>query len=119
LEFLYPLPAQFQSIQNQRVLDSLGKNGDKLTKERPVDHWIYFKSATDVDDFLSKIKDDGFEIVDNDYDVQFGDAPFRLHISRTDKVDYDSIDDYVLYLWKLAGDCNGEYDGWETSVEKD
>jgi regulator of RNase E activity RraB len=34
-------------------------------------------------------------------------------------VDHHSVDDYVLDLWQLAAACNGDYDGWETSVEKD
>jgi hypothetical protein len=39
-EFQYPLPRQFQSIQNRRVLYQLEKNGDTLVKERRVDHWF-------------------------------------------------------------------------------
>jgi len=118
-DFLYPLPNQYQSIENRRVIACLQKEGDNLTKERPVDHWIYFKDEIDRDNFLSKIKNDGFDIIDNDYDARFGELAFRLHISRIDKVDYNSVDDYVLKLWKFAGECGGEYDGWETSVEKD
>jgi len=115
--FLYPLPSQFQSIQNRRVLENLEKNGDPLTKERQVDHWIFFKTAADRNGFLEKIKDEGFDIVNSDFNKEFGETPFRLRISRVDKVDYGSVDDYVLMLWRYAGECNGEYDGWETRVE--
>jgi uncharacterized protein (TIGR01619 family) len=117
--FLYPAPNQFQSIQNRRVIDNLVKNGDKLTKAREVDHWIYFKTELDRKSFLIKIKNDGFTIVDNDLDKPIGEFPFSLHIKRIDKVDQTSVDEYVIYLWKLANECNGDYDGWETSVEKD
>lgn len=34
LNFIYPNPRQFQSIQNRRVVDNLEENGDPLTKER-------------------------------------------------------------------------------------
>jgi regulator of RNase E activity RraB len=34
-------------------------------------------------------------------------------------VDLRTINDVVLDLFDLAGECAGEYDGWETSVEKD
>ncbi|OKS86169.1 DUF695 domain-containing protein [Mucilaginibacter polytrichastri] len=118
LDFLYPLPSQMQSIQNRRVINSLEKNGDPLTKERQVDHWLFFKTETGRDLFLSKIAEEGFNIVTNNYDKDLGDTPYRLQISRIDKVDYNSIDDYVIMLWKLAAKCDGEYDGWETSVEK-
>jgi uncharacterized protein (TIGR01619 family) len=117
--FLYPLPYQYQSIKNRRVIGSLAKRGDSLSKERRVDHWIFFKDAIGRDNFLAKIKDDGFAIESNDYNAQFGALPFRLRISRTDKVDHNSVDNYVSQLWKLADECSGEYDGWETSVEND
>jgi uncharacterized protein (TIGR01619 family) len=116
-EFLYPLPQQFQSIQNRRVIGNLERGGDKLTKERPVDHWIYFKTEQDKRQFWDKIKNDGFKIVADDHDKSFGDRPYRLHISRVDKVDQNSVDEYVIHLWNLAGEFNGDYDGWETSIE--
>jgi uncharacterized protein (TIGR01619 family) len=116
-DFLYPLPQQLQSIQNRRVIANLEKGGDKLTKERPVDHWIYFKTEQDKRQFWDKIKNDGFKIVTDDHDKSLGENPYRLHISRVDKVDQNSVDEYVIHLWKLAGELNGDYDGWETSIE--
>lgn len=119
LDFLYPAPQQFQSIQNRRVIEQLERAGDKLTKPREVDHWLFFKLESDRALFLTKIKADGFTIVDKDYDRKLGELPYRLRIKRIDKVDWNSVDDYVIHLWKLATECNGDYDGWETSVEKD
>jgi uncharacterized protein (TIGR01619 family) len=116
-DFLYPLPQQFQSIQNRRVIDNLEKGGDKLTKQRPVYHWIYFKTEQGKKQFWDRIKNDGFKIVTDDYDKSLGESPYRLHISRIDKVDQSSVDEYVIHLWKLAGEFNGDYDGWETSIE--
>ena len=115
--FLYPSPQQFQSIQNRRIIDQLEKNGDKLTKMRDVDHWIYFNTKTDRDHFLKKIMYDGFTIVSQDYDKTSGGLPYKLHIKRIDKVDWNSVDGYVIYLWELANKFNGVYDGWETSLE--
>ena len=118
-DFLYPSPQQFQSIQNRRIIDQLEKNGDKLTKMRAVDHWIYFRTKKDQDLFLDKIKFDGFTLMTQDYDKKSGGLPYKLHIKRIDKVDWNSVDSYVIYLWKLANDFNGVYDGWETTVEVD
>jgi hypothetical protein len=39
-------------------------------------------------------------------------------IERVDKVDPNSIDDVVINIWQIARDLGGDYDGWETSVEK-
>lgn len=118
-EFMYPNPRQFQSIQNRRVIDNLEKNGDTLTKARPVDHWIYFKTEEDRNTFLSKIENLNFKIISKDEKTSVGDFPYKLHISRVDNIDHDSVDDYVLDLWEFANECNGDYDGWETTVEKE
>jgi uncharacterized protein (TIGR01619 family) len=118
LGFMYPNPRQFQSLQNRRVIDNLEKNGDTLTKPRQVDHWIYFKTDNDRNAFLSKIENLNFNIISKDEKTSFGDFPYKLHISRMDNVDLDSVDEYVLSLWQFAEECNGDYDGWETSVEK-
>lgn len=118
-DFLYPLPQQYQSIQNRRVIEQLEKGGDKLIKAREVDHWIYFKTANDRETFLKGINKDGFSVVNQDFDKTLGELPYKLHIKRVDKVDQNSVDEYVIYLWKLAAECNGDYDGWETSIEKD
>ena len=118
-DFLYPLPQQFQSIQNRRVIDQLEKGGDKLTKEREVFHWIYFKSNSDRVKFLEKIKNDNFSIVSKDSDESWGEFSHRLQIKRIDKVDQNSVDEFVIHLWKLANEIGGDYDGWETSIEKD
>lgn len=118
-DFLYPLPQQFQSIQNRRVIDQLQKGGDKLTKEREVFHWIYFKSDSDREKFLEKIKNDNFSVVDKGSDKSWGEFAYRLQIKRVDKVDQNSVDEYVIYLWKIANEIGGEYDGWETSIERD
>lgn len=117
--FMYPNPRQFQSIQNRKVVDNLEENGDPLTKERQVDHWIYFNTINDRERFLSKIKDDGFQIINQDFDKKSSDFPYSLQIARVDKVDIDSVNDYTLNLWELAEECNGNYDGWETSVERE
>lgn len=117
--FMYPDPRQFQSIQNRRVVDNLEENGDPLTKERQVDHWIYFNTENDRETFLSKIKDQNFQIINQDFDKESPDFPYSLQIARVDKVDIESVNDYILNLWELAEECNGNYDGWETSVEKE
>lgn len=118
-DFLYPTPQQYQNIQNRRVIEHLEKGGDNLTKEREVFHWIYFKSESDRENFLEKIKNDNFSIVDKGSDKSWGEFAYRLQLKRVDKVDQNSVDEYVIYLWKLANEIGGDYDGWETSIEKD
>jgi len=44
---------------------------------------------------------------------------YQLRISRVDSVGPGEVDECVLYLWELANELGGNYDGWETSVEND
>lgn len=117
-EVLYPSEFEMQVIQNGRVIENLEEHGDKLEKERQVDHWIYFRSASDRENFLDAIKEKHFEIVNKD-EISIEETPFQLQISRIDKVDYESANEYVMYLWQKSQEFNGDYDGWETFVIRD
>ena len=114
---IYPNEMDFQSISNRSVLENLEKNGDDLTKAREVFHWIYFNNEIDRKKYIDEVVKENFEVAEKTYDKKI-ELPFGLQIKRIDYVGYDKIDEYTLYLWKLAQEKNGDYDGWETSVEK-
>ncbi len=117
-EFLYPTPRAYQTILNHRVLTSLEKSGDHHDIEREVTHWIYFQSADDRDRYLNAAIQKGYKVVALDEDAEREERQFGLRVSRSHAVDFRTIDDAVLELFDLAGECGGDYDGWETSVEK-
>jgi hypothetical protein len=108
-------PEEFQSGENAKVIAQLVKAGDILTKERPVEHWIYFKSETDRKSFETKVLKDGFRVT-GESKVDAPIYPYQLRIIRSDKVDQISVNGYVMDLWRLAHESNGDYDGWETEV---
>ena len=117
-DFLYPLPRQLQVIQNRRVVEQLEKNGDSLTKPREVFHWIYFKTKDELNQFENYTSSLGFETKNKGETKQLEQYQFVISISRVDKVGYGDIDEYTLDLWQKASELNGDYDGWETSVEE-
>ena len=107
---------QVEIESNQKVLKALKKEGDKLIVARDVFHWIYFSTEKDQNEYLKEVESKGFLFVSsNKIDDKY---PFQLQIKRFDKVDKESVDQYVIYLWQTAINHNGDYDGWETSVEK-
>ena len=117
-ELLYPLTIQMQSIHNQKVVDNLRNNGDKLDVKRPVDHLIYFKTEPDLARFLNEIKGKGFEVVSRER-TDLEEYTWSVLLRRDDPVDPKSVDDYVLYLWQKALDANGDYDGWGSTIVKE
>lgn len=116
--YMYPDNAIMQTISNRAVIENLQSHGDSLEVARPVDHWIYFQNEDDSTNFLNAVKSLGFEIVNKINLAEKEHHPFQLQISRIDHVDLQSIDTCTLQLWKLAQQCCGEYDGWETQIIK-
>ncbi len=118
LNVLYPGPEELQLIRNRHVVESLERNGDTLTVARPVFHWVDFRSQDQRMEFIAEVKRLGFR-VPTEHEGERGDEfPSRVTIERIDHVDWKSINDVTLMLYRLALQFSGNYDGWETSVEK-
>ncbi len=115
---LYPTPREMERIQNRIVVDDLRKKGDMLTAPRKVDHFIFFKTEADRKRFAGIVQDSGFVVEHAGQEIGINDFPFSLQVSRIDKVDYNSIDTVSLFLWELAMQHFGRYNGWETFVVK-
>lgn len=115
-EVLYPSEDDLQRMSNRKVIKNLTDAGDDLSKPRAVDHWIYFKSSEGRSAFIKMIGSEGFQTISEQR--HDGEYPFSLHIRRVDNVDQSSIDAVVLMLCAMAKKMDGDYDGWETSVER-
>ena len=118
LKFLYPNEETQEFMKNQKVIDKLVAGGDKLIKSRQVDHWIYFSNINHRDAFETMIVKEGFKIESKEK-LDKLDVPYKLHISRIDKVDAESINKETLDLKHKAKLMNGDYDGWETFIVKE
>jgi uncharacterized protein (TIGR01619 family) len=114
--FLYPSSISYQSIMNRRVLDYMEEQGDKLEKERQVDHWIYFKSEKERSQYEIEVQKKGFKITSKNSDSENGEIKYQLVISREDKVSRNEIDSFTIELWEMANKLNGDYDGWEAPL---
>ncbi|MDR2917550.1 MAG: DUF695 domain-containing protein [Tannerella sp.] len=116
--FLYPSEYEYQTIQNQRVLMSLEEHGNDPEKEREVDHWIYFKTAGDMENYIRKVEETGYKVLSNtklDDDKTY---PYQLNISRQDNTVWSRVNDYVWELIVLANENDGNYDGWGCPIAK-
>ena len=117
-EFLYPSQEIMDYLGDQRVVEALIEAGDNLSKARRVDHWAYFKDESKMESFKKEIKKLNFKI-ENSTKIDDKSTPFMVHFYRDDKVDLDSIYSITSALRTLAISYEGDYDGWETSVEKE
>jgi regulator of RNase E activity RraB len=95
----------------------LEKNGDKLTNARPVSHWAYFATPVDRKAFLVEATRRGFTITDDSTGTgEPSRRPCGVTLEKVHSI--DKIDDVTIELFRLALLHDGEYDGWETSVQK-
>jgi hypothetical protein len=117
LTFLYPNEETMEYIENEKVIMHLTKEGDDLSKSRPVDHWLYFKTQADRESFLKYALQEKYKIESKEY-IEKRPLHYQLHLSRTDKVDIVSISSITIKLRRKAKELNGAYDGWETFVIK-
>jgi len=117
LDLLYPSPEEFQRIKNRRVVEVLEQHGDQLAKARPVSHWAYFPTPGARNAFLAEVTGRGFTIADGSTDAgEPSPHPYGVTLEKVDSI--DQIDDVTIELFRLARSHDGEYDGWETAVEK-
>jgi hypothetical protein len=120
LDVLFPSDDDLERIKNRHVVESLEKEGDALQIARIVNHLAYFPSLASRDEFIFRIAQRGFCVTSTHESPQPDPSrPFGVTIERSDKVDWRSINDVTIPLCHLALELGGNYDGWETSVEKD
>jgi Regulator of ribonuclease activity B/Family of unknown function (DUF695) len=115
--FLYPNEDTYDYMQNDKVVTHLKDQGDKLSAERQVDHWLYFQTEADRKCVFSFLEHNKF-IVESMDKTDHKDYPYELHISRNDNVELAHISSVTKDLRTEAKKCNGVYDGWEASVVK-
>ncbi len=111
---LFPIPREWQIIQNHKVCDALKEKGDNLKIPRAIEHSAYFPNQNQ-DDFLKEIEKDGFKKMK---DIENEDGIKGLKFFRIDKPFYYDIDELTLSLIQKAEEFGGAYDGWESSLVK-
>jgi len=116
-EYLLPNSDEKDEIENQKVIAQLQQNGDKLIAARPVDHWLYFPSEAARNNFERAATSQNFRIVDKQR-VTTAENSFSIHLQRTAVPTWNNMNHETALLRKMASAYQGNYDGWETSVEK-
>lgn len=119
LSFLYPNEETMESMKNQKVLLQLTKAGDKLIKERRIDHTLHFKTEEERRNFFLWAYEQKFFMDKDGLSKDTGAHPFVLKIYKVDKPDLTTINRLTMYLAKEATRFNGMYSGWETFIIKD
>lgn len=114
---LYPTADDRQVLEDLRVLEPLKQAGDAASTPRLVDHWAYFPTHEARERFETWTRDNGFELVDR-IEPEGDRRSFGLRVSHVGTMQLEDITHRTIGLNRAARQENGDYDGWETSVEK-
>ncbi len=118
---LYPSEEERQVAADMRTVDELRLRGDDLAVERKVEHWAYFAEEADMLRFVEWLKGMGFDVDSasavNPADTVDSAHSYRVQFSNTLAPSLANISDVTVALCTQARELNGDYDGWETSVQ--
>ena len=115
--FLLPSPRDRQRMGNRSASDQLRDSGDPLTEAREIDHWAYFPTPDARDDFVSKTTAIGYKLRNAlEPDPATDGTNYGAQIYRSDIPGSELFDAITAELSKIAQECGGSYDGWESPV---
>lgn len=112
---LYPKYFDDDFFINQQYLLELAEEGDDLTQEREVNHWVYFKDVEKREKFIENIENIEFKIHSKNF-ISERKFPYELQFSRKDMILPENITNLTLMIKTLAAAFQGEYNGWGTEV---
>ena len=114
-EFLYPSPEVQEYMADLSVVRHLHEAGDSLIKPRRVDHWAYFSTKEEREQFATEAFKHGFQLEKSSINPSSS-QQYEIIIWREDPVNIDHIYAVTSHLRRLALKFNGDYDGWETFI---
>jgi regulator of RNase E activity RraB len=118
-KLLFPTIKQWQIIANHHACNNLQNQGDSLKTPRAIEHKVYFIKESDSKEFIEKITSEGFTIQKESTLEYNSKEHFCVHFYRKDSAYYYDIDEITMAIIDIANSCDGQYDGWESSLVKD
>jgi hypothetical protein len=119
MEVLYPSAREMEKMENMRMITTLQKKGDDLSRTRKIEHTLYFRIAASRRSFLTDPALQGFNVSEMPVERSATDTyPFLLIIWKHDKPGLSHMNRLTQMLSSLAGKYGGRYDGWQSVVVK-
>jgi hypothetical protein len=114
---LYPTTDDWQVIKDMRVIDAAKTRGDSGTVERQIDHWTYFDNETSARPFIEWAEKNGF-VHDAKYPSIGEDGKYCVRLHHRGTLELRELTHQTIQLNRKAEELGGDYDGWETPVER-
>ncbi len=115
---LYPDEESRRVLNDMLVLEALSRRGDNKDIARNVDHWTYFKKKKNAESFCSWLHENGYK----HHGLKSGGSVlgkrWLVQSYHECTMQLGDITHHTLTHLRRAKSLFGEYDGWETKVEK-
>ena len=113
---LLPNDLDLNQLMDHKLLFDMVLQGDDLTGERKIRHWIYLKREKKSTQLVNKLKSLSFALDSLNY-KQGQPSPYELQVSRKESVEPANILQLTTMLRILSFSYGGVYDGWSVDLE--
>jgi regulator of RNase E activity RraB len=112
---LYPSALMLQQVQSRHIMEELKEEGDDLTLEREVEHYLGFLTETHAKRVAEELYLHGFKEKEISYNSseEYGNT---LIVTQEHAIDTELLEELAFLLITTAEKEHGIYVGWSTGV---
>ena len=112
---LYPTPDDWRMIKDLQILDVLRDRGDANSKAREVLHWAYFPDPQQAARFGEWARAENYIV--SGIEPAERENRTKVRFSHVGTMVLEDITGRTIAIDRKARELDGDYDGWETSIE--
>ncbi len=106
---------ELQMAASRALCEVLEEQGDARTQVREIDHWAYFPNSEARSNYVEACLRAGFSLRGTSEPTGPWEM-FGAQVWHRDVPSDDAMEQVTLFLYDLAFEAGGDYDGWETRV---
>jgi regulator of RNase E activity RraB len=114
---LFPPDEAIEEYNDRRVIQALTERGDRLERDRPVNHILMLPSNDAADQAARAAAKLGYQESDRHESPQ-DELPITLQLTKSHNVEIETITQRRGELAELVASLEGTYDGWESPIVK-
>ena len=112
---LYPNLLQSHHIQSRQIIDELVEEGDDVAKEREVEHYILFQTASLREKFVASLEEHSLTCKD-EFERDAEEYVYGIIVPIMQAVDAETMNKTTDMFMELCSKDHGYYEGWSTSM---
>lgn len=115
---LYPNLLQSHHIQSRQIIEELLEEGDDLTKQREVEHYVLFQTKSLREKFIASLEEKELTCKD-EFERDSEEYKYGIIIPVMQTVDLEMINKTTDMFMELCTKEHAYYEGWSTSMAEE